>query len=389
MKKIGLLIERHWHYGRRLCEGIAACSRRSGDLSLEFIEWDEFNRASALRKFDGFIARIWNPEMAARLKESGRPVIDVYSGESDEDFVLADQNAELIGQLAAQHFIDHHFTRFAFCGYAFQRYSTLRREAFARTLALDALPCEVFEDKSFSAEMFGRKIIGKGAYDAGIRSKHLERWLRRLEKPVAVFCAHDLVALNLVKICRELGISVPGEIAILGVDNDPLLCDFSNPTISSIDPNPFEIGFEAAEILSRWIDRPSRKPKDVRPAPVGLTERNSTQIFPFPETWLSDALVHIRRNVSRNLNASEVISMLKLSHTTVEKTFRKRLGTSIRQEIANIRIEEAKRLLKKTSVSLAEVASLSGFSSKSYFTAAFNQATGTTPLKWRMEKQSS
>lgn len=389
MKKIGLLIERHWHYGRRLCEGIAACSRRSGDLSLEFIEWDEFNRASALRKFDGFIARIWNPEMAARLKESGRPVIDVYSGESDEDFVLADQNAELIGQLAAQHFIDHHFTRFAFCGYAFQRYSTLRREAFARTLALDALPCEVFEDKSFSAEMFGRKIIGKGAYDAGIRSKHLERWLRRLEKPVAVFCAHDLVALNLVKICRELGISVPGEIAILGVDNDPLLCDFSNPTISSIDPNPFEIGFEAAEILSRWIDRPARKPKDVRPAPVGLTERNSTQIFPFPETWLSDALVHIRRNVSRNLNASEVISMLKLSHTTVEKTFRKRLGTSIRQEIANIRIEEAKRLLEKTSVSLAEVASLSGFSSKSYFTAAFNQATGTTPLKWRMEKQSS
>ncbi|MBQ5794748.1 MAG: helix-turn-helix domain-containing protein [Kiritimatiellae bacterium] len=197
------------------------------------------------------------------------------------------------------------------------------------------------------------------------------------------------MAFNLIKICKELGFSVPGEIAILGVDNDPLLCDFSNPTISSIDPNPFEIGYEAAKTLSMWIDRTSHKPKDVKPAPIGLTERNSTQVFPFPEPWLSDALVYIRRNVSRNLNASEVISMLKLSHTTVEKTFRKRLGTSIRQEIANIRIEEAKRLLEKTSVSLAEVASLSGFSSKSYFTAAFNQATGTTPLKWRMEKQSS
>jgi LacI family transcriptional regulator len=389
VKKIGLLIERHWHYGRRLCEGIAARSRESGDLSLEFLEWGEFGRAGILRKFDGFIARIWNPDMAAKLKESGRPVIDVYSGESDDDFVLVDQNPQLIGQLAAQHFIDHHFTRFAFCGYAFQRYSTLRREAFAQKLALNALQCDIFEDKSFSAEMFGRRIIDKGTYDAGIRSKDLERWLKKLEKPVAVFCAHDLVALDLVKICKELNISVPGEIAILGVDNDPLLCDFSNPTISSIDPNPFEIGYQAAKKLSRWIDRPSHKPKDVKPAPIGLTERNSTQVFPFPEPWLSDALVYIRRNISRNINASEVISMLKLSHTTVEKTFRKRLGTSIRQEIANARIEEAKRLLEETSAPLSNVATLSGFSSKSYFTAAFNQATGTTPLKWRMEKQSS
>ena len=388
MKKIGLLIERHWHYGRRLCEGIAAFSRESGALSLEFIDWGSSNVTNTLGKFDGFIARIWNREMAARLKESGRPVIDVYSGESDEDFVLVDQNSQLIGQLAAQHFIDHHFTRFAFCGYAFQRYSTLRREAFAQKLALNALQCDIFEDKSFSAEMFGRRIIDKGTYDAGIRSKDLERWLKKLEKPVAVFCAHDLVALDLVKICKELNISVPGEIAILGVDNDPLLCDFSNPTISSIDPNPFEIGYQAAKKLSRWIDRPSYKPKDVKPAPIGLTERNSTQVFPFPEPWLSDALVYIRRNISRNINASEVISMLKLSHTTVEKTFRKRLGTSIRQEIANARIEEAKRLLEETSAPLSNVATLSGFSSKSYFTAAFNQATGKTPLKWRLTKRS-
>ena len=101
---------------------------------------------------------------------------------------------------------------------------------------------------------------------------------------------------------------------------------------------------------------------------------------------MTDALVYIRRNIARNINASEVISFLKLSHTTVEKAFRARLGVSVRQEIAKVRIDEAKRLLEKTTLPLAEVCSLSGFSSKAYFTAAFNEATGTTPLEWRITK---
>ena len=186
---------------------------------------------------------------------------------------------------------------------------------------------------------------------------------------------------------RELGINVPREVAVLGVDNDPLLCDFTNPTISSVDPNPFEIGYQAAQALVQWIDDPKHKPKDIKPAPIGLVERMSTQVFPFPEPWMSDALVYIRRNIARNINASEVISFLKLSHTTVEKAFRVRLGVSVRQEIAKVRIDEAKRLLEKTALPLAEACSLSGFSSKAYFTAAFNEATGTTPLEWRITKR--
>jgi len=384
MKRIGLLIERHWHYGRRLCEGIAAFARDSGDLSLEFAEWNDGTGKRALRDFDGFIARIWSDKMAAALKATGRPVVDVYSGEPSDDFVLVDQNARLIAQLAARHFIERRFTRFAFCGYAFQRYSTLRREHFVNALKLSHFRCSIFEDRMFSPGKFGQKILGRGNFSAGIRSKRLDRWLMGLEKPVAVFCAHDLVALELTKACGELGIRVPQEVAVLGVDNDPLLCDFANPTISSIDPDPFEIGRQAAKALVTWIDYPARKPKDIWPEPVGIAERMSTRVFLYPEPWLTDALVYIRRNVARNINASEVIKHLKLSHTTVEKAFRARLGVSVRQQIAKGRIDEAKRLLEKTLLPLSEVCSLSGFSSKSYFTAAFREATGTTPLEWRL-----
>ena len=384
MNRIGLLIERHWHYGRRLCEGIAAYSREHGELALEFPDWDILDDAKALRQYDGFIVRVWSPEMAARLRTANRPVVDVYSGKPSDDFVLADQNARLIGQLAVRHFIEHHFSQFAFCGYAFQRYSVLRRESFVHALELNHFRCSVFEDESFSADKFGQKIIGGGNYDAGIRSKRLVHWLKQLKKPVAVFCAHDLVALDLVRICQELGIDVPREVAVLGVDNDPLLCDFSCPTISSIDPHPFEIGYQAARALVQWIAEPEQKPQDIHPAPAGLVERMSTQVFPFPEPWMTDALVYIRRNVARNINASDLISFLKRSHTTVEKAFRARLGVSVRQEIARVRIEEAKRLLEKTALPLCEVCSLSGFSSKAYFTAAFSAATGSTPLEWRI-----
>ena len=381
------MIERHWHYGRRLCEGIAAYARENGDLALDFIGWDAANDTKAIRQFDGLIARVWSDVIADRLRAAERPVIDVYSGKPGDDFVLVDQNPRLIGQLAARHFIEHHFTRFAFCGYAFQMYSTLRRKAFVHTLELNHFTCEVYEDTSFSMDKFGQRIIDGGNYDAGIKAKSLERWLRRLEKPIAVFCAHDLVALNLIKVCQASGIDVPREVAVLGVDNDPLLCDFTNPTISSIDPNPFEIGYQAAKSLVQWMGDPDRKPADMRPAPTGLVERMSTQVFPFPETWLADALAYIRRNVARNINASEVISFLKLSHTTVEKVFRNRLGVSVRQKIAQVRIEEAKRLLEKTTLPLADVCALSGFSSKAYFTAAFKTAAGTTPLEWRIAKR--
>lgn len=383
MKKIGLLIERHWHYGRSLCEGIAAFSREHGGISLHFLEWNAVNNVKTLRQFDGFIARIWSREIADRFKATGRPVIDVYGSDPCDDFVHVDQDAGRICQLAVRHFIERHFSRFAFCGYALQRFSTLRREAFVHALDLNHFSCDVFEDRSFTACKFGQKIIGNGNYDAGIGAKHLKNWLKKLEKPVAVFCAHDLAALNLIAVCQESGISVPREVAVLGVDNDPLLCDFTNPTISSIDPNPFGIGYQAAKAVSRWIDDPRRKPPDMNPEPSGLVERMSTRVFQFPEPWLTDALVYIRRNVARNINASEVISFLRLSHTTVEKAFRSRLGVSVRQQIAKTRIEEAKRLLAKTKIPLAEVCALSGFSSKAYFTAAFNKATGKTPLAWR------
>lgn len=383
MKRIGLIIERHWHYGRRLCEGVAEYARLRGDWALEFPEWSVLGDGRKLAAFDGFIARVWDAPMARALRKSGKPVINVYSDDGIRGFVTADQNALRIGQMAARHFIEHRFANFAYCGYAGQGFSTARRDAFRRALELNRLKCDILECKVPSARTFGRKLIARGDFDFGFDRKAVARWLRRLKKPTALFCAHDLLAWNILGICRRIGISVPSEISILGVDNDALLCDFTNPALSSIDPNPFGIGQAAAELLDRWFERPSERPDSVTVPPAGLIERVSTQAYPVSPPWLSEALVFIRRNVNRNLNANEVFRHLGLSHTVVEQAFRRKLGTSVRQEIAAVRIETAKHCLERTQLSLAEICTLSGFSSKPYFTTAFNAATGMTPLQWR------
>lgn len=385
MKRIGLFIERHWHYGRRLCEGIAAYSREAGDLALEFPDLDALNSPRELRRFDGFIARVWNDQMAAALRKSKRPTIDVYGGVPNRAFVLVDQNARKIGQLAARHFLEHRFTRFAFCGYANQRFSVLLREAFVHALKLSRFDCAVFEDRDFSAEQFADKIVDHEDFTFRLSPHALLKWVRSLEKPVAVFCAHDLVALDLVQTCQKAGLAVPGDVAVLGVDNDPLVCDFANPTISSVDPGSFAIGQAAARTLDAWLDDPAKRPSDEFLSPEGIVERTSTQIYSTRVPWLSDALVWIRRNATHGANASDLFTYLKRSHTLVERAFRTELGTSVRKELASVRIDEARRLLENTSLSLAEVGARTGFASPTYFTAAFRAATGQTPGECRKQ----
>lgn len=381
MRKVGILIERQRAYGRQLCEGIVRFMQTRNDWTLNMLEWEDLHSANRLRKFDGFIARIINDKVAQTFRQVNRPVIDVYVSRERMGVGTADQQPRLIGQMAVRHFIEHKFNRFAFFGHEGKRYSDLRRDAFVHCLKLNHFSCNVYQAPPSVLKDFDEVVLRKEIYRVGRERKSIVSWLSTLEKPIAVFCSHDLRAYQLCAICRDVGIRVPSDVAILGVDNDSLVCNFTEPTLSSIDPNAEGIGYAAAEELDRLFS--GRAPRDRLIAPGCLIERASTKTYPVNPPWLSDALVLIKGSVARRLTASDVYKHVGKSHTLVNKAFRDVLHTTITREISDARIGEAKRLLRTSRLPISNVAKLSGFASIEYFTNAFSSAVGESPAAYR------
>ena len=379
--RIGLLIERSRAFGRLMCEGIIAHAQDRG-WDIRYLEPDDL-RGRQIAEFDGFIARVTTDEIARLLATSKKPVVDVFYNLPDYGFSIVKERHESIGRMAAEHFIDRRFRNFAYCPFGTGKTSVYCRTAYGQRLRRAGFACDVFPSSSEIAyPSGGREIIGD-RIAAPRDARPLARWLRRLTKPAAIFCPDDLRAWQVLEICAKCGIRVPDEIAILGLDNDILICGGAHPMLSSIDPNTREIGRTAAETLDMLMTRPSRRPIIRQVDPAGVISRASTAIFPLDPPWISDALIFIGRHATDGISASDVHHHLNRSHTLVSRAFAMALGTTVQKEIARVRIETACRLLKATALPLEDVAARSGFASYTYFLQAFSAALKTPPGAWR------
>ncbi|MBP5320500.1 MAG: DNA-binding transcriptional regulator [Kiritimatiellae bacterium] len=387
MKKIAVLVERDRAYGRGVCEGIAAAAPREDDWVLEFISGATLERTSGLKGFSGCIARVPDNRVAKRLSASGLPVVDVFCTREypASGFGSVDGDQAAIGRMAAEHFLSLRFTSFAYCGYEGHAYSDIRRDAFAGLVGERGFGCSVFKTPAKALATFNATVTRKEYVGLGTDAKALAKWLRGLPDKTAVFCCQDTRAWQVVTLCREEGIPVPDRLAVLGVDNDPLVCSFIAPSISSIDNAAHRIGETAVAVLSRMMrsEEARKRPPRVRVKPGGLYPRSSTEVYALNPKWLSDALIFITRNVAKGLTASDVAAFTGNSYTTVETVFKRVLGSTVQQEIARSRIEEAKRLLTRTALPVETVARRSGFKSPQYFCRMFKAAVGSTAEAFR------
>ena len=384
--RIGVLVERQRAYGRRFCEGAASFACECPGISLGMLEWRDLNDARNLSAYDAFIVRILDDRMEQSLRRTRKPVVDVFYGKRREGFGVADLDNVAIGNLAAEHFISRGFRDFAYCGYNGINFSDVRRITFVGAIEKAGHTCHLFNARESDIEDFSENVVRGERYAPQAREARAMRvWLRKLPKPIAVFCSHDLRAHQVLTLCREEGIAVPHEVAILGVDDDAILCGFTTPTLSSIDPNGFETGREAVRIAHEMLRNPElrRDPPQFFTKPLRLIVRESTEVYPVDPPWLSDALVFIGRNAAMGITAADVFAHVGLSHTTVGSTFRMKLGKSVQDVIANTRIEESCRLLE-SGLSVTDVAQKSGFSSVQYFCRAFAATYGMSPTAWQM-----
>ena len=386
MKKIGILIERERAFSRDLCSGIIKYAQECNEWTLTMLDFESLINKSDAAEFDGFIVRALSKKIADTFAATGKPVVDLFEERDPSPFVRVMQNPMKIAQMAARHFLQHRFTNFAFFGHEGAAYSDMRRNAFTDCIRLHRKNCFTYTPPP-NIQNFEKDVLWREKYNVGAEKESIANFVRKLPKPIAIFCSNDLRAHQLITVCREIGVDIPNEIAVLGVDNDEILCTFSSPSISSIDPNAREIGYKAAMTLAEIMCGKGVEPV-TKIKPKELITRASTQIYPIDPHWISDALVFIHTNVHKNLSAHQVYKHVKRSHTIVDSAFRKTLGTTVQKEIATSRLREAHRLLLSTDLPLATIAKLSGFASIQYLTRMFTSAYGKSPIRMRNQGSS-
>ena len=375
-KKVALLIETSNRYGRDLLYGVRDWMREGERWAIRFTEQ---GRGAPLPTWlkdwqgDGIIARVDSPQIAAALRRTRLPVIDVSAERFSSEFSRVSIDNAAVARLAAEHLEGKGFAELAYCGDGRFLWSRQRGAEFTRGLAAKGRRCVDFVEQT---------VGGRPGSDAEIRA--IARWLKALPKPVAVFACYDGRALQVLEACQLLGLNVPEQVAVLGVDNDELVCELANPPLSSVQPNARRSGYEAAALLARLM---RGEKKSVEPThqvqPVRVVERQSTDVVAVADAKVAAALKFIRQHACAGADVGDVLRAVPMSRTRLEEKFKALLGHSPHRQIVQQRIARAKHLLVESKVAISEVAEQAGFDNASYLSVAFRRETGLSPFAYR------
>jgi LacI family transcriptional regulator len=329
-------------------------------------------------KADGVIAHISLPEISAGLRTLRKSVVNIASKFPELKFPRVGIDSRAIGQMAADHFLQQGFQNFAFYGLEKSEWSKDRELGFRRQLAeaghsrVHSLTAGLDVDDVANWVEFDKRVTG---------------WLRTLPKPVGIFACNDIKSHELALMCRLANISVPEEVALLGVDNDPVICDNSWLSLSSIALPLERLGFEAGAMLDRLMQgkRPPKQP--ILLPPVRVIVRQSTEILAIDVPEVARALRFIRDHAFGAISVRDISRAAAVNRRRLERMFRRQLGRTPHQEIARVRVERAKQLLSSTNLPMPLVAERAGFESARRLTENFRVLTGTSPSAYRRQFQ--
>jgi LacI family transcriptional regulator len=211
----------------------------------------------------------------------------------------------------------------------------------------------------------------------------MKEWVKSLPKPIGIMAAYDRLGLQLLEACRDAGIPVPESVAVLGVDNDELICELSTPALTSIIPNTRQTGYEAAQTLDRMMNGEIISKLEHSYEPLGIQVRQSTDVLATNDEIIAGALHFIRNNACSGIGVNDVLATTPLSRRAFEKRFQKAIGKTPHAEILAAKLNFVKRLLKDTELSLEEIANRSGFTHPEYLSVAFKRETSVSPSEYR------
>lgn len=374
--RIGLVFTHGLGYCRAVLRGVEAYAESRPHWVFAHIA----SEPRAIQKLaplelDGIIGHIFSDALAEALVRLRAPLVNVSAVLFGSTFPRVGVDDDRCGALAADHLIERGFRHFAFVGHRDHAYSVRRETGFRRIVeAADHRLACYYEPRGRTFDPLGRLWT---------LDKDLHRWIRTLPNPVGVFAPNDIWGEQLTEVCRQTGLRVPEDVAILGVDNDDLFCRLARPSLSSIALPGVRVGYEAAALLDRILAGHRRPKQPLLLPPLGVVARRSSDSVAVADPQVIAAVRFIREQGHRPLTAKQVLQAVSISRRSLERRFRRELGRSLLEEIHRVHVERACGVLADTDVPMPVVASRSGFSDARQLAVRFRQATGLTPTAYR------
>jgi LacI family transcriptional regulator len=376
---VGIILDISNVYGRSILRGImkvASTERR-------WVTYKDFWRSpESLDRFpecDGAIVSALPPEKVELILARAKHVVTCSGGADPNLTPVVSLDDVAAGMMAAEHLMNCRLEHFAFHPAGYNGWATAdnRRAGFANRLKASGFEC-LNSPVNWPNEL---------EWQAHSHRPALAAWLREIPKPCGILCLDDKIANDLAETCREAGIGVPEQVAILGVNNDDLTCELAWPPLSSVDAGFSRLGYHAARILDRLMNGEKLKADEriMRLPPLGVVQRVSTNLMAVNDPNLSDAVKYIREHACDPCTVHDVLRHVPMSRRSLERQFVEQFGRTPHDEITRVRIDQAKRLLVSSQLTLNEITERCGFSGVQNFTRSFHKETGSTPAVYRRE----
>jgi LacI family transcriptional regulator len=371
---VALIIETSKHYGRELLLGIGDYIRAHEPWSIfigERGQWDPDPPWLKNWDGDGIITRSVDFDLCRAAKASGIAVVSLRHLLPKPEFPTVFPEQRLIGQRIAAHLIERGFQHFGYVGVEENKgWEAIRRKFFVQAL----------RDQGIS-QMDVLLLAAGSPWE--VEQTRLGDWLRSLPKPIGIMASHDTQGIALLDACRRVTLRVPEKVAVVSVDNDPVLCTLANPPLSSLDQNVRDVGYHAALLLDRMMRGKRVEIKNYFLEPGQVVTRQSSDVLAIPDEAILKAVRYIRENSDKPISVHDVVFASGISRRSLELKFIEHVGVTPLEEIHRRQLDRIKQLLIETDMPIAELAQQTGFRYQEYFARFFKQHTGLTPTKFR------
>ncbi|GAA2238387.1 DNA-binding transcriptional regulator [Herbiconiux moechotypicola] len=320
---------------------------------------------------DGVIARIENEQTALQVRKLGVPVVDLSSARLALEFPCVETDDEMMARWAVRHFAERGIDNFAYCGDSRFGWSINRQEHFSHQVRAHG--------QGRLAHLFELSDSGTAADSR----RALVDWLHSLPKPVGIWACYDIAGQELLEACKVANLAVPYSVAVLGVDNDELICNLTSPPMSSIQPDATSTGYLAAQLLDSMMVGAVVDPELYPIPPLRIEPRLSSDVLSVDDPLVVKALRWIREHADESIRVDDVTRQVNLSRRSLDYRFVGALGRTVHDEITRVRMSRVAELLLHTDWPLTRIAERLGFRQSEYMGVAFRRHVGRSPGEFR------